>query len=393
MLVKELSEKYRDYIIDRRRFYHQYPELTLEEVETTKSIIKDLEEMNIPVTTFKNGFHGCYGTITGGKPGKTVMLRADIDALTVNEQTGLPFASKNPGKMHACGHDAHISMLLGTAKILNDMKDKLEGTVKLLFQPAEELAVGAKAIIDQGVLAGVDAIYGIHIWSTIDSPKINMVYGERMASADLFTVEIEGLGAHASAPQHGHDAILAVSNVIMGIQSVVSRKNDPINPLVVTIGVIDAGQRFNIIADKAVLEGTVRTFNRKIRMEIESYIREVVENISKAYGCKGKLEYKYVTGPVINEDKNLVNIAHNAALKLYGKDGVVEMEKLTGSEDFSYYQEKIPGVYGFIGARSVEVQGSEKSNHHECFTIDEKALERGAAVAAQFAHDFLNDVK
>ncbi|MGF6905626.1 amidohydrolase [Fusobacterium sp. PH5-44] len=391
MLIKELSEKYRDYIIERRRFYHSYPELTLEEKETTNSLVQDLEAMNIPVTRFKNGFYGCYGTITGGKPGKTIMLRADIDALSVNEQTGLPFSSKNQGKMHACGHDAHISMLLGAAKILNEIKEELEGTVRILFQPAEELAVGAKEIINQGVTNGVDAVYGIHIWSTIDSPKINMAYGERMASADLFTVEITGLGAHASAPQHGHDAILAVSNVIMGIQSAVSRKNDPINPLVVTVGVVDAGQRFNIIADKAMLDGTVRTFNRKIRMEVEEMIREVVENVPKAYGCQGKLEYKYVTGPVINEDKKLVDLANNAAVKLYGEDALVEMEKLTGSEDFSYYQEKIPGVYGFIGARSAEVPGSEKSNHHECFTVDEKALERGAAVAAQFAYDFLNE--
>jgi len=393
MLIKELSEKYRDYIIDRRRFYHTYPELTLEEVETTKSIIKDLEAMGIPVTTFENGFHGCYGTIQGGIPGKTVMLRADIDALSVNEQTGLPFASQNEGKMHACGHDAHISMLLGAAKILNEIKDNLEGTVRVLFQPAEELAVGAKELVRQGITKGVDAVYGIHIWSTIDSPKINMAYGERMASADLFTVEIKGLGAHASAPQHGHDAILAVSNVIMGIQSVVSRKNDPINPLVVTVGVVDAGQRFNIIADKAMLDGTVRTFNRKIRMEVEGMIREVVENVSKAYGCEGVLNYKYITGPVINEDKKLVDMVNNAAVKLYGEDALVEMEKLTGSEDFSYFMEEIPGVYGFIGARHEDVPGSEKSNHHECFTVDENALERGAAVAAQFAYDFLNGEK
>jgi len=390
MLIKELSEKYRDYIVERRRFYHTYPELTLEEEETTKSLIKDLEEMGIPVNTFENGYYGCYGTIKGGKDGRTIMLRADIDALSVNEKTGLSFASKNEGKMHACGHDAHISMLLGAAKILNEIKDDLSGTIRILFQPAEELAVGAVELVRQGITKGVDAVYGVHVWSTIDSPKINMSYGERMASADLFKVEINGLEAHASSPHHGHDAVLAASNVIMGIQSAVSRKNNPINPLVVTIGVVEAGQSYNTIANKAILEGSVRTFSKAIRMEVEQMIREVVENIPKAYGCQGTLNYSYVTGPVINEDKELVDIANNAAVKLYGQDILVEMEKLTASEDFSYFTEEIPGVYGFIGARSWNVPGSERSNHHECFTVDEKALEVGAAVAAQFAYDFLN---
>lgn len=391
MLIKELSEKYNEYIIDRRRYYHQYPELTLQEIETTKSIIKDLKEIGIEdIKTFKD-FYGCVGILKGGKPGKTVLLRADINALPVLEKTGLPFASKIEGKMHACGHDNHIAMLLGAAKILFDMRDEIAGTVKFLFQPAEELAVGAKAVVEQGVMDDVDACYGIHIWSMVDSPKINMEIGERMASCDNFKITIKGFGSHGSAPHLGHDAIVAASGVIMGLQTIVSRINNPLNAAVITIGVVDAGQRFNIIADKAVLEGTVRTFNKKFRMEIEGLIRQISNDIAAGYQCTAETEYSYLTGAVINEDQHLVDIAQNAVKKLYGEDGLTELEKMTGSEDFAYLMEKAPGVYGFIGARNPAIPGSEKSNHHECFTVDEEALRRGAAVAAQFAFDFLTE--
>ncbi|MDR3260165.1 MAG: amidohydrolase [Fusobacteriaceae bacterium] len=391
MFIKEISEKNRNYTIERRRFYHSYPELTLQEVETAKSIIKDLNELGIESTSLENGYYGCVGIIRGGKPGKTVALRADIDGLPVKEETGLDFTSKNEGKMHACGHDAHIAMLLGAAKVLNEIKDKLCGNVKLIFQPAEELAVGAKEVIRQGFLDDVNACYGIHIWSNIDAPKINMEYGERMGSLDLCTITINGYGAHGSAPHLGKDAIVAASAVLMGIQSIVSRVNNPLNPLVITIGKVDGGKMYNILADKVVMDVGVRVFNKKLRMEVEGYMRHVIENVSKAYGCEGILEYNYVTGSVINSEKHLVDIARNAVIKLYGEDALISMEKVTGAEDFSFYQEKVPGVYGFIGARSEEVPGSEFNNHHECFTVDERSLERGVAVAAQFAYDFLNE--
>lgn len=390
MVIKELAEKYNDYIIDRRRFYHQYPELSLHETETTKSLINDLKELGLEVETF-NGLNGCVGVLKGAKPGKTVLLRADIDALAVTEKTGLPFASKNEGKMHACGHDNHMAMQLGAAKILSELKDELCGTVKFFFQSAEEVAQGARMSVEQGVMDGVDACYGIHIWSTVDAPKINMSIGERMASCDNFKITIKGFGSHGSAPHLGHDAIVAASAIIMGLQTIVSRINDPLNAAVVTVGVVDAGQRFNIIADRAELIGTVRTFNKKFRMEIEHHIRQIAADIAKGYRCTAETEYSYLTGPVINEDQKLVDIAQNAVRKLYGEEGLTDLEKMTGSEDFAYLMEKAPGVYGFIGARSAAVPGSEMSNHHECFTADEESLRRGAAVAAQFAYDFLNN--
>lgn len=390
MKIKELAEKYNDYIIEQRRYFHQYPELSLQEVKTTKTIASELEKMGIEVSYF-DGITGCVGLLKGAKPGSTVLLRADIDGLTVHEQTGLPFQSKCDGKMHACGHDCHISMQLGAAKILSELKDELCGNVKFFFQPAEELAVGAKICIEKGVLDNVSACYGMHIWGEVDCPKINIASGERMASCDTFKLKIKGTSAHGSAPHLGKDAILAASAIIMNLQSIASRTNDPLNALVITIGTFNGGQRFNIIADSVELEGAARTFSKKFRMEIEEIIRNIAESTAKAYGCTAELSYQYLAASVINEDENLVKTAQNAASSLYGEDILVDFDKLTGSEDFSELMEKVPSVYAFLGARSEKTEGSGYSNHHEKFTPDEDALHHGAAIAAQFAYDYLKN--
>ena len=344
--------------------------------------------MGIPVKRF-DGIPGCVGELTGGRPGPTVLLRADIDALSIAEKTGLPFASKNEGKMHACGHDCHIAIALGAARMLSDIRETLPGRVKFFFQSGEEVAKGAQASIKQGVMEGVDACFGLHIWSQLDSPRFNLEPGERMASCDSFDLVIRGDAAHGSAPHQGHDAIVAASAVIMALQSVVSRRNDPLNALVLTIGTLDAGQRFNIIADRAVLQGTVRTYSRKFRLEVERLIRQVAADTAQAYGCAAQLDYHYMTGPVINDDRRLVELAQSAARKVYGDDILVPLERMTGSEDFAFLQEEVPGIYGFLGTRSASVPGSGLSNHHEQFTPDEDALRHGAAIMAQFAVDFL----
>ncbi|MDR1834463.1 MAG: amidohydrolase [Fusobacteriaceae bacterium] len=391
MEIRKLAEKYRDYIVGRRRYYHSHPELSMQEFETTKAVLRDLEEMGIPSVPFRDRLPGCIGTLQGGKPGKTVLLRADIDALPVSEKTGLPYASQNPGVMHACGHDTHIAMLLGAAKILKDLQNELSGTIKFLFQPAEEFIGGAKEVINQGFLKGVDACYGIHSMSGLETGKMNFTYGERMASADACTLKIRGYGAHGSAPHLGKDAIVAASAVIMGIQTIVSRMNNPLNPLVITIGKVDCGRRFNIIADEATLEMTIRCFDKKLREQVIPYIREKTETIAAAYGCTGTLLHSGGLPAVFNNDRHLVEIAQNAVIKLYGTSALSEMEKLTGSEDFAWYLESTPGIYGILGVRSAVVPGSEMSMHHECFAPDERALETGAAVNAQFAFDFLNE--
>ena len=390
MDIKEKAENIKDYIIEMRRHFHQNPELSLEEFETTKKIVNELEKMSIEVSTFKDGLTGCIGTIKGAKEGKTLLLRADIDALSVHEKTNLEFASRVDGKMHACGHDCHAAMLLGVAKILSEMKDKFSGNIKLFFQAAEEIGLGAKLSIEQGVMDNVDACYGVHVTPRFESPKINMQYGERMAATDVFKLTVEGTSSHGSSPHLGHDAIVASAAIITALQTIVSRINNPLKPAVVTIGTIKGGQRFNIIANEVIMEGNVRTFDEIFRKEIETYIREIAESVAKAHSCTAKLEYRYGTGVVLNKDKNLVDIAQNAVKKLYGEDNLVEMEKITGGEDFSLLMEKAPGIFGYIGTRNPKVPGSEKINHHECFTVDEDALIRGTAVAVQFALDYLN---
>lgn len=390
MDIKEKAENIKDYIIEMRRHFHQNPELSLEEFETTKKIVNELEKMGIEVSTFKDGLTGCIGTIKGAKEGKTLLLRADIDALSIHEKTNLEFASRVDGKMHACGHDCHAAMLLGVAKILSEMKDKFSGNIKLFFQAAEEIGLGAKLSIEQGVMDNVDACYGVHVTPRFKSPKINMQYGERMAATDVFKLTVEGTSSHGSSPHLGHDAIVASAAIITALQTIVSRINNPLKPAVVTIGTIKGGQRFNIIANEVIMEGNVRTFDEIFRKEIETHIREIAESVAKAHSCTAKLEYRYGTGVVLNKDKNLVDIAQNAVKKLYGEDSLVEMEKITGGEDFSLLMEKAPGIFGYIGTRNTKVPGSEKINHHECFTVDEDALIRGTAVAVQFALDYLN---
>ena len=387
MDIKQLAEKYDGYIIEQRRYFHAHPELSFEEVETTKALCECLAEMEIPVTTFPD-YNGLVGYIKGGKPGKTVMLRADIDALPSIETTGLPFTSQNEGKMHACGHDAHISMLLGAAKILNEVKDELYGDVALFFQAAEESCYGAKYYVEHGVLDNVDAIFGMHIWGTLDAPLMSLEPGGRMASCDNFKITVEGTSSHGSAPHLGNDAIVAAASVIMNLQTFVSRVNDPLNTLVVSIGTVKGGQRFNIISNRVEMEGTIRTYSREFRATIKEKLEKIITCTAEALGCKASLDYWAYPGPVINDHDDLNRIARDAAVKLYGKEILTTMPKLTGSEDFAYLMEKVPGFYGFIGALNRE-KGIVYSNHNDKFTVDEDALHRGAALYAQFAVDYL----
>ena len=388
--IRELAEQYNDYIIERRRYYHSCPELSGQEIHTTEALKADLEAMGVEVELCKT-CHGLVSTIKGGKPGKAVVaLRSDTDALPVEEKTGLPFASENPGVMHACGHDNHMAMLLGAAKILCEVKDELEGNVKLLFQAAEETCFGAEYYVQQGVLDGVDAIYGQHIWAGLEAPYLNVQPGVRMASCDNFTITVEGSSTHGSTPHLGTDAIVAAASIIMNIQTIVSRNNDPLNALVVSIGEIHGGQRFNILANKVVMEGTCRTHSREMRGKIEPLLRRICEDTAAAFGAKAELKYDAFPSPVINDHDDLNQIAHDAAVKLYGEEGIKEMPRVMGSEDFAFFMEEVPGVFGFIGSRDPE-QGYIYTNHHEKYSVPEEVLQRGAAMHAQFALDFLTE--
>ncbi len=386
MNIKELAEQYKDYIIEKRRFYHACPEVSNQEIETKKHIIKDLEEMGIEVYPCKN-CNGVVGLIKGGKAGKTVALRSDTDGLKVEEKTDLPFASKN-GNMHACGHDAHISMLLGAGKILSSIKDELCGNVKLIFQPAEEVVQGARDMIEEGVMEDVDAIYGVHVWGTFDAGLVDFSSGNRMAGAYCFTITIEGVATHGSSPHMGVDAIVASASVIQNLQTYVSRENDPLNPLVLTIGTINGGSRFNIIANKVVMEGAIRTFSNDVDKILKD-LERIVINTANSFNAQAKVEITFYTLPVINNNEDLNNIARNAVKKLYGEESLASLPTIMGSEDFSFFMKEAPGIYGFVGIKNEE-KGIIYTNHHEKFTVDEDVLHKGSAIASQFALDFLN---
>ncbi|MBR4411638.1 MAG: amidohydrolase [Firmicutes bacterium] len=388
MDIRALAEKNRDYIIERRRYYHQHPELSFKEWETTKTLKADLEAMGMEIQTFED-YPGLIATLDTGKPGRTIMLRADIDALPVVEGTGLEFCSVNEGVMHACGHDAHLAMLLGAAKILTEVKDELCGKVKFILQSGEEHACGAKYYIEHGLMEGVDGIFGMHIWGTVDAPYICVEPGKRMASCDNFTIRVKGKQTHGSSPHLGHDAIVAASNVVMGLQGFVSRKNDPTNPLVVSVGKFHGGNMYNIICNDVELVGTIRTYSRELRKELEAELRSIAEHAAAVYGCTAEFELSPMLPAVINDNEEMNQIAMDAAVKLYGQEGLTHMDSLMGSEDFSLFMEQVPGFFAFIGAKNAD-KGIIYSNHHEKFTVDEDSLERGAALAAQFAVDFLN---
>lgn len=390
MNVKNLIEKNKDYILEMRRYFHMHPELSFEEFETTKKISEELDKMGIqyeiPTEEPKTGV---IGLIKGGKPGKTVALRADIDALNVTEENDVDYKSQNVGKMHACGHDTHMAMLLGAAKMLKEVQDDLCGKVYLIFQPAEEVGLGAKYMIRQGSwFEETDNIYGSHIWSGVEAGKISVEAGDRMAAADMFKIKLKGKSGHGSLPNETVDAVVVGSAVVQALQQLVSRNYSPLDSVTVTIGSFHSGNRFNIIAGEAEMEGTNRYFSREIGERIEKDMRRVIKGVCDAYGATYEMEYTYILGPTFNEEESS-KIAAKAIEKIAGKDTVGLMQKTTGGEDFAFYLEKKPGCFGFVGCRNPEI-GADYPHHSEHFNVDESVLANGAATYAQYAIDFLN---
>ena len=374
-------------IIDNRRYFHKYPELSFEEYNTSKTIEKKLLDMNIDI---KSGIAktGLIGSIKGKKKGKTIALRADMDALPIQETSNISYKSVNKGVMHACGHDGHIAMLLGAAKVINDQKNKMNGTVKLIFQPAEEGLAGAKHMIDEGALDGVDEIYGIHLWNYQKVGEIGVKDGPIMAAADIFEIQITGKGGHGATPHGTVDAIVVASQLINSLQTIVSRNTNPIESTVITIGMINGGYNFNVIADRVILKGTTRAYTSKNRNLIKSRMKEMIAGTEKMFGAKIKLNYKNGYPPTINDKKCSENVL-NAVSKVINKKSF-EPYLSMGGEDFSYYLEKIPGCFFFIGSSPKDKKPLSIPHHCSHFDIDEDSLLIGASSFVRIIEDQLS---
>lgn len=387
MNVNEQAALYKDYVVEMRRHFHMHPELSLEEYETTEFVAKELDKMGIPYERLTKT--GLIATIQGKSSGKTVALRSDMDALNVTQKNDVSYKSLNEGKMHACGHDAHTAILLGAAKILNDLKDTFQGTVNLVFQPAEEVAAGAKDLMAAGDWYNkVDNFFGAHVWSGLESGKVSVEAGQRMAAADYFKIKVTGKSGHGSMPHQTVDSVVVASAIVLNLQTLVSREYSPLDALVITVGSIHSGNRFNVIAGSAELEGTVRYFTREIAGTIEDSMRRVVESTAAMYRCEATMEYAYVTPPLINEESSSA-IAYEAALKTHGAENISKLEKTTGGEDFAYYLKEKPGCFAFIGTKNVEKK-TDVAHHNEYFDVDEDALIGGSALYAEYAMTYLN---
>ncbi|ROS24876.1 amidohydrolase [Raoultella terrigena] len=370
-----------------RRDLHAHPELPWEERRTTERVVAKLESIGIACR--RTVPTGVIADITGGRPGKTVALRADMDALPVQELNDrLSYKSQIAGKMHACGHDSHTAMLLTAARALYEVRKQMSGNVRLIFQPAEEIAEGAKAMIDQGALDSVDNIFGMHIWSGSPAGKISCNLGSSFASADLLKVTFRGRGGHGSMPEACIDAAVVASAFVMNLQAIVARETSPLESAVVTIGRMDVGTRFNVIAENAVLDGTVRCFSIETRQRLEAAIARYAQHTAAMYGATVAVDYCYGTPPVINEERS-ARLAQSVIREAFGDDALFSEKPTTGGEDFSFYMQDVPGCFALLGSGNKE-KGSDYAHHHGCFNIDEQVMNTGAGLYAQYAWRYLH---
>ena len=389
MGMKEVAEKYSDYQVEMRRWFHNNAEVSEKEYETAKKIREELDKMGVE-------WEHCgletstLATIKGAKPGKTVLLRGDIDALSVTEETGLPFASKTKGVMHACGHDCHISMLLTAAHILNDMKDELCGTVKLAWQSSEEVATGAKAMVEDGALDGVDACFAMHVWGNVPAGHISCDAGPRMGAARMFEIDVQGNSGHGAQPDLAVDAIVAGSAIVGSLQTIVSRKLAPAEPAVVTVGTFNAGERWNVIAGSAKLTGTTRCFSYDVFNKFPEYVEQVAKDTAKAYGCTAEVRDTLLVPPTVN-DEGMSALARAVAQDVIGEEAPIHVPPTAGGEDFAYFMEKVPGCVLLLGVAD-EASGACYVQHHSKFTVYEPELIRGAQNYAKVPMDF-NEVR
>lgn len=388
MDIKQLADQCEAYVIEQRRLFHRCPEVAWEEVQTTLAIEDQLRRIGLEPVRFED-ISGVFCDIPGGRSGgRTLLLRADIDGVILREETGLPFASVNRSMMHATGRDCHIAMMLGAARLLYQLREELEGNVRILFQGAEESAQGASEYIRRGIMEGVDAVYAAHVYGGLEAHQVDITPGHRMASADKFSIEVTGRSAYGSQPHLGKDAIVAAASVIYDIQSYVSRNSNPLCPLAITIGTVRGGTQRNIVASHVCMEGTVRTHSTEIREKIEQELRDIIHHSAAAHGCSAQLDYQYMLPPLKN-DEALSQIAARAAKKIFPPDNVLtNLPPRMASEDFACYGKYAPCVYVDLGCANRRL-GYVEQNYSSRFMVDESVLKYGTALCAQFTVDYL----
>lgn len=373
-------------LIDIRRDIHKHPELGFDEIRTGKLIAERLESYGLKVET-EVGRTGIVGTLNGKSTTPTIALRADMDALPIQETGKVDYKSVHDGVMHACGHDGHIAMLLGTAKILSGMADQINGTIKFIFQPSEEREGGARYMIDDGCLNGVDEIYGIHLWNYLPYGKLGGQPGPILAAADEFHIEIEGIGGHGAAPQGTIDTVLVGSQLVNALQTIVSRNTNPLESTVITVGKFNAGSNFNIISAKARLEGTARSYSEENRKMIKTRMKEIIHGMEISTGATITLNYIDGYPPTINDEKSF-NTLINSAFKITGMDSLEELRSM-GGEDFSFYLQNVPGSFLFVGAAPEDAELGDIPHHSPFYNFDERALSVGTSIFIQLIEDRL----
>ena len=386
--VKRLGEKYLQHMINLRETIHMYPEDGFSEFTTSKIIIEELEKLGIKVQ--KNvAKTGVVGLIEGKYPGKTVLLRADMDALKIQEQADVEYKSKIDGMMHACGHDGHVAGLLGAAMILNELKDNLHGNVKLVFQPAEERDGGALPMIEEGVLENpkVDAAFAAHLWGYLNEGEVHLKEGPMMASPDIFNIKVIGKGGHGAVPQESIDPIVITCQIVNSLQTIVSRKINPLDPVVITCGRIQGGDCHNVIPNEVELEGTIRTFNEETRNWVPKVMEDLIRGITTSQGAAYEFKYepKY---PALINDKYMTSFAKESLKKVVGEENVFDLkEPNMGGEDFAYFAQKVPSAFIFVGIANNK---SEPVIHHNpYFKWDSKNVGILAQSLSQRANDYL----
>ena len=392
LILDETNDNFNN-VVELRRYFHSHPELSKYEFNTAKKIEEELDKLNLEHK--RVGETGVYSEIHGAKcdgVNKTIILRADIDALPITEGHICEYTSKNKGVMHACGHDAHAASLLTAASILAKHKDLFSGTIRLCFQQAEEIGYGANLFVDGGYLDGADRSFGIHVGSNIPVGKIVVMPGANNAAVDWFKINIKGKSAHVSTPELGIDAAYIISQIVVGAQSLITRTTSPMDNVLIGIGKINAGTGYNIVAEESSCEGTIRVFSPKTRKSIKEKLESLVRNTCQIYGATYSIEWADFTSPLINDEKSTSEAQH-VACELFGSDNVITSRLPSlGGDDMAEFILKVPGVYAFVGTRNENVFETTVAHHNPFFDIDENGLKTSVAMYVGYAIEFLNNL-